>query len=200
MLEFLAETAEAFSIKDLAEHFQLPNSNICRLLKSLAESGYVEQLPGSRKYRVSLKILRLGYARLRMERLLSRARPCMRPLAEKVDGVVCVSRTYCGCCLRSGGGIGWYNVFIHKVFGPRVRIGTILTDAVLEPDPLVEPGTLCKRCMKCVPDCHGNAIPRPGDRPSVKIHIEDKEYAWGMCTWAAVRLPITGSITRLLLF
>jgi len=76
------------------------------------------------------------------------------------------------------GEIGWSKVFIHPVFGPRVRIGNILTDAVLEPDPLIKPKTLCKRCMKCVPDCPGAAIPgRNG--PSIKIHIEGQEYEWG---------------------
>lgn len=76
------------------------------------------------------------------------------------------------------GEIGWSKVFIHPVYGPRVRIGTILTDAVLEPDPLIKPRTLCKRCMKCVPDCPGNAIPgRQG--PSIKIRIDDQEYEWG---------------------
>lgn len=76
------------------------------------------------------------------------------------------------------GEIGWSKVFIHPVFGPRVRIGNILTDAVLEADPLIKPKTLCKRCMKCVPDCPGAAIPgRNG--PSVKIHIDGQEYEWG---------------------
>ncbi len=77
------------------------------------------------------------------------------------------------------GEIGWSKVFIHPVYGPRVRLGTILTDAALEPDPLIKPKTLCKRCMKCVPDCPGNAIPRKGDRPSIKIHIDGQEYEWG---------------------
>ena len=77
------------------------------------------------------------------------------------------------------GEIGWSKVFIHPVFGPRVRIGNILTDAVLEPDAIMEPKTLCKRCMKCVPDCPGNAIPKPGDRPTIKIRIDGREYEWG---------------------
>ncbi len=76
------------------------------------------------------------------------------------------------------GEMGWSKVFLHPVFGPRVRLGTILTDAVLEPDPLIKPGTLCKRCMKCVKDCPGNAIPPKGG-PSIKIHIEGQEYEWG---------------------
>ncbi len=77
------------------------------------------------------------------------------------------------------GEIGWSKVFLHPVFGPRVRIGNILTDAELEPDPILEPKTLCKRCMKCVVDCPGNAIPRPGEKPPIKIHIDGREYEWG---------------------
>lgn len=76
------------------------------------------------------------------------------------------------------GEIGWSKVFLHPVYGPRVRLGTILTDAELEPDPLVKPGTLCKRCMRCVPDCPGNAIPGR-DGPKVTIRIDDQEYSWG---------------------
>ena len=70
ILEFLATNAEAISIKEIAEHFQLPNSHVCRLLKSLTELGYAEQIPGSRKYRISLKILNLANARLKKENLL----------------------------------------------------------------------------------------------------------------------------------
>ncbi len=77
------------------------------------------------------------------------------------------------------GEIGWSKVFIHPVFGPRVRIGNILTDAELEPDAILEPKTLCKRCMKCAKDCPGNAIPRQGEKPPIKIHIEGREYEWG---------------------
>ena len=77
------------------------------------------------------------------------------------------------------GEIGWSKVFLHPVYGPRVRIGTILTDAVLEPDPLIAPKTLCKRCMKCVPDCPGCAIPKRGEKPAIKINIAGQEYEWG---------------------
>jgi ferredoxin len=77
------------------------------------------------------------------------------------------------------GEMGWSKVFIHPVFGPRVRLGTILTDAELEPDPLIEPGTLCNRCMKCVRDCPGGAIPRKGEREPIRVEIDDKVYEWG---------------------
>ena len=85
-----------------------------------------------------------------------------------------IQATACGL-----GEPGWSKVFLSNKFGPRVRIGTILTDAELEPDPLVEPGTLCNKCMKCVVDCPGGAIPRPKDRDPIRIQIEDKTYEWG---------------------
>jgi epoxyqueuosine reductase len=84
------------------------------------------------------------------------------------------------------GEIGWSKVLLTRKFGPRVRIGTILTDAELEPDPLPEP-SLCTRCMRCAKECPGGAIPLPGERPTIKIQIEDKTYEWadvhmGRCT------------------
>ena len=77
------------------------------------------------------------------------------------------------------GEIGWSKVFIHPKWGPRVRLGTILTDMELEPTPLIEPGTLCNKCMKCVRDCPGGAIPKPGERDPIKIQIDDVDYEWG---------------------
>ena len=85
LLDFLAVSAELVSVKELAEHFQLPNSHICRLLKTLVETGYVEQDPATRKYRISLKILNLAHSRLQSERLPELARPYIRKLAEKLD-------------------------------------------------------------------------------------------------------------------
>jgi len=48
------------------------------------------------------------------------------------------------------GEIGWSKVFLTRRFGPRVRLAAIITDAELEPDPLVEPHSICDRCMACV--------------------------------------------------
>jgi ferredoxin len=64
-------------------------------------------------------------------------------------------------------------------FGPRQRLAAIITDAELEPDPLVEPGSICTRCMACVKDCPPGAIPHLRDRRTVSIQIEDKTYTWG---------------------
>lgn len=84
------------------------------------------------------------------------------------------------------GEIGWSKVFLTKRFGPRQRLATILTDLELEPDPLVEPNSICKLDMACVKGCPG-AIPHVRDGRAVEIRIEDKTYRWadidmGRCT------------------
>ena len=95
-----------------------------------------------------------------------------RPVPE-ININVRIAAVACGL-----GEIGWSKVFIHKVFGPRVRIGTILTDAVLEPDALVEPGTLCNRCMACVRECPGGCIPADKTK-SITVNVAGKECTWG---------------------
>ncbi len=77
------------------------------------------------------------------------------------------------------GECGWAKVFLTKKFGPRVRLHAIITDAELEPDPLVEPGSLCNRCMACVKGCPSCAIPHVREGKTISIQIEDKTYEWG---------------------
>jgi epoxyqueuosine reductase len=94
--------------------------------------------------------------------------------AREINIHVRIAAVACGL-----GEIGWSKVFIHRTFGPRVRLGTILTDAELEPDPLLKPRTFCNRCMRCARDCPGGAIPKEGERPAIRIRIEDQTYEWG---------------------
>lgn len=84
------------------------------------------------------------------------------------------------------GEIGWSKVFLTKKFGPRQRLAAILTDLELEPDPLIEPNSICKLDMSCVKGCPG-AIPHIKEKKFVEIKIEDKTYRWadvdmGRCT------------------
>ncbi|OGV52172.1 MAG: hypothetical protein A2X49_05860 [Lentisphaerae bacterium GWF2_52_8] len=74
------------------------------------------------------------------------------------------------------GEIGWSKVFLNPTYGPRVRYGALLTEAELEPDPLVEPGTICDRCMCCVKECSGKAI---SATESVKVTVAGKQLEWG---------------------
>ena len=73
------------------------------------------------------------------------------------------------------GEIGYSKMLLTPEFGPRVRVGIIITELELEPDPIIEPGTLCNRCMACVRECPGNCI--PSDR-TIKENVGGYELEW----------------------
>jgi ferredoxin len=101
--------------------------------------------------------------------------PPIRPgaVAPNVHLAIRIAATAAGL-----GEMGWSKVFLTRKFGPRVRLHAILTDVELEPDPLVEPGSLCDRCMSCVAGCQAEAIPHVSEGKTVSIQIEDKLYEW----------------------
>lgn len=73
------------------------------------------------------------------------------------------------------GEIGYSKMLLTPKFGPRVRVGIIITELELEPDPIMEPGTLCNRCMACVRECPGGCI--PADR-TIKENVGGYELEW----------------------
>ncbi len=71
------------------------------------------------------------------------------------------------------GEIGWSKVFLTPRFGPRQRLGVMLTEAQLEPDPIMEP-YLCDRCMMCVKECPGAIT---AER-SVQVTLAGRDVEW----------------------
>lgn len=119
VLEFLAEKAEAYSVKDLAQVFKLPNSHICRLLKTLKDTGYIAQ-DSSRKYVISLKILNLSHACLSRLEIRNRLRPFVRKLSEELKLPVYLSIP-----------LDWHPIIVDvalpegKAFDPATTIGSM---------------------------------------------------------------------------
>ncbi|MDD4871635.1 MAG: hypothetical protein PHR77_13845 [Kiritimatiellae bacterium] len=75
------------------------------------------------------------------------------------------------------GEIGYSGTFLTPEFGPRQMFAAVITDAVLEPDPLFT-GKLCEKdkCkMICVKDCPSHAI---SEKEMVKIKVAGKELEW----------------------
>lgn len=77
------------------------------------------------------------------------------------------------------GEIGWSKVFLSSKFGPRCRLGCIITDAELEPDEIIEPGTICTKCGACTRGCPGQAIPDTKSDEKVSVNIGDKKITFG---------------------
>ena len=74
------------------------------------------------------------------------------------------------------GEIGYSKMFLTPEFGPRNRIGIVITEAEFEPDPIVKPGTLCNKCMACVRDCPGGCISKT---KTVKQKLGGYDIEWG---------------------
>ncbi|MBP5531774.1 MAG: hypothetical protein J6Y54_07090, partial [Lentisphaeria bacterium] len=73
------------------------------------------------------------------------------------------------------GEIGFSKMFLSPQFGPRCRVGMVLTDVELEPDPIYDGPKLCNRCMACVKACPGHCFPT--DR-TVKVTLAGHEVEW----------------------
>ena len=73
------------------------------------------------------------------------------------------------------GEIGYSKIFLTPEFGPRQRLAAVMTDLELEPDPVMEPGTICDRCMSCVRECTGQCI---NPKKTVKVTLAGKEVEW----------------------
>jgi len=87
------------------------------------------------------------------------------------------------------GEIGYSKVFLTPQFGPRQRIGIVLTEAELEPDPIYEGPKLCNRCMACVKECPGKAI---SAEKTVKVTLAGHEVEWGELDCAACDIAFRG--------
>ena len=73
------------------------------------------------------------------------------------------------------GEIGFSKMFLSPQFGPRNRIGIILTELELEPDPIYDGPQLCNKCMACVKQCPGKSI--PADK-TIKVNLAGHEVEW----------------------
>ena len=61
-------------------------------------------------------------------------------------------------CLAKLGTIGKNNMFIHRTFGPAVRLGTVFTDCELKSEDRGEPENKCLNCDICVSSCPAGAL------------------------------------------
>ena len=90
------------------------------------------------------------------------------------------------------GTIGLSNCLLTPEFGPRVRLVSVFTSAVIEPDPMIEKD-LCIKCEACAKCCPVDAITLREDQfkgdfdliACIDRHIDltrDKAYPCGICT------------------
>ncbi len=81
VLEVLKDSEDPVGVREVARRLNLSAPAIQRLLNTLAEHGYVEQAPDTRRYRIGHGVLALAQHVLRKDRLISLAEPELQALA-----------------------------------------------------------------------------------------------------------------------
>jgi IclR family acetate operon transcriptional repressor len=81
ILECLVEEPGGVGLQALAEKMQIPMPSVHRLLGELARHGYALQIPGAQKYRLTTKLVSLGFQSLSANGIVELAQPILDQLA-----------------------------------------------------------------------------------------------------------------------
>lgn len=87
ILETLANFS-SLSLNDLSEHVQLHKATTHRIVQSLVENGFVEQLEDTKKYRISLRMFELGNKRVQNIDFINVAKSHIRQLSQEIGQTV----------------------------------------------------------------------------------------------------------------
>ena len=82
---------------------------------------------------------------------------------------------------------GYSALALTPEYGARNRFVSVVTDAVLTPSPLLEPGSVCDRCMLCAKHCLSGALTQELNGMA-DIRIEDQTFHYmdknlWRCAW-----------------
>ncbi len=85
VLESFAATQPELTLAEAARRADLDNATAFRLLNTLVSLGYVDRVPGTRRFRLTLKCLDLGFNAVARMELRERVRPVLRSLVGEVN-------------------------------------------------------------------------------------------------------------------
>lgn len=85
LLERLSERDAPAGVRELARELEVNPALVQRLINTLADAGFVEQEPVTRRYRIGPKALRVGRAYIAGHGLVESAGPVLRELSDCLD-------------------------------------------------------------------------------------------------------------------
>jgi DNA-binding IclR family transcriptional regulator len=95
ILNLLAAVSEPLGVREIARRLRLPPSNIQRLVKTLAKSGYLEQAESTLRYTIGYRAFQVGNAFVAQNSLFSAVIPELYTLADHhVTGFLGVRREH----------------------------------------------------------------------------------------------------------
>ncbi len=91
LLEILSQSEGPMRLRDIAEASDLTRSNAFRMLQTLRDLGYVEQVSDGTQYDLTLKVFEIGARKVASNALVSAAHPVLQRLSERVTENVMLS-------------------------------------------------------------------------------------------------------------
>ena len=88
VLEHLSTRQQGGSITEIANQLSLPKNSVFRILRTLAASGYLDE--HDKRYRLTSKILSMGYSAVKRTHLIEACMGEMRTLRDEIDETVFV--------------------------------------------------------------------------------------------------------------
>jgi IclR family transcriptional regulator, pca regulon regulatory protein len=85
VMEAFTSQEPDLTIAEVARRADMDNATAFRLLNTLVEIGYVNRVPDTRKFRLALKVLDLGFNAIARSDLRTRARPILRSLVGEIN-------------------------------------------------------------------------------------------------------------------
>lgn len=85
VLESFSHGAEEMTLSEVAEEAGLDPGTTFRMLNTLVSLGYIERVPGTKRFTLTLKVLDLGFHAIGRKDLRSMVRPTLRTLVDEVS-------------------------------------------------------------------------------------------------------------------
>lgn len=89
VLELLSEVQAGLTLQELKQQLQISQTTAYRILNTLVRLGYLHYLESERKYKLSRKMLSIGYRSIQEHNLLEVVLPQIRKLRDIVKETVC---------------------------------------------------------------------------------------------------------------
>lgn len=91
LLEILSHSDSPMRLRDIAEASELTRSNAFRMLQTLRDLGYVDQVGDGSQYDLTLKVFEIGARKVASSALVAAAHPVLQRLSERVSENVMLS-------------------------------------------------------------------------------------------------------------
>lgn len=85
VLEAFSQQRSQMTLAEIARATEMDNATVFRLLNTLEQEGYVIKDSGNRQFRLSFKVMNLGFVALGHDDLRSQSRPILRSLVGKIN-------------------------------------------------------------------------------------------------------------------